>query len=248
MKKDCSFLTENIIAHRGMHDIKEGIPENSMIAFEKAIQNNYIIELDVHILKDGNVVVFHDDNLKRLTNMDVMIKDMNYNELKRLKLQNTEQRIPLLEEVLNLINGKVPVIIELKYDNKCGLLEEKVIKILKSYHGKYALKSFNPLAVNYIRKKAPEIVRGQLASDFKGKKMNIFKRIFLSNMLFNIISRPDFISYDVKALPNKRLAKIRKNKIVLGWTIRDKETLKKAKKYCDNFICENILILKEDLT
>ena len=82
MKKDCSFLTENIIAHRGMHDIKEGIPENSMIAFEKAIQNNYIIELDVHILKDGNVVVFHDDNLKRLTNMDVMIKDMNYNELK----------------------------------------------------------------------------------------------------------------------------------------------------------------------
>lgn len=244
MKKDCSFLIQNIIAHRGMHNIKEGIPENSMMAFEKAIKNNYIIELDVHILKDGNIVVYHDDNLKRLTGIDINIKDMKYVELKNIKLQGTEQEIPLLKDVLNFVDGRVPVIIELKYDNKCGLLENEVIKILKTYTGKYAVKSFNPLSVNYIRRRAPEIIRGQLSSDFKEEKINGFKKFFMSNMLFNFISKPDFISYDVRALPNKRIEKIRHKKIILGWTIRDKETFERVQKYCDNFICENIEELK----
>ena len=116
--RDLKFLTENLIAHRGYHNLKLGIPENSIIAFEKAIQHNYIIELDVHILRDDMVVVFHDDNLDRMTGMNKNIKLTTYNEIKNLNLGNTEYRIPLIEEVLKQINGRVPIIIELKTDNK----------------------------------------------------------------------------------------------------------------------------------
>lgn len=240
MKRDTSFLTQNLIAHRGYHDIKKGIPENSIIAFKEAVKNNLIIELDVHVLKDRKVVVFHDDNIKRMTDIDKNIKDMTYDELDKIRLKKTEHKIPLLQEVLELINGKVPIIIELKCDVKYGALEKEVIKILKNYHGKYAIKSFSPFSVNYFRKNSPETIRGQIASDFKNKKMSKTKKIFLSEMLFNIISKPDFISYDIRALPNNRVAKLRKSKIVLGWTIRSYEELEKAKKYCDNAICENI--------
>lgn len=242
MKKDLSFLKSNLIAHRGLHNISIGIPENSMLAFSKAIEKKYIIELDVHILKDGQVVVFHDDNLKRITGVNKNVKDMTYNEISKLKLQDTNNYIPLFKDVLNLINGQVPVIIELKYDTKCGLLEKEVLNILKNYNGKFAIKSFSPFSIRYIRKHNPEIIRGQLASDFKkNHTMNIFKKIFYKNLFFNFMTKPDFISYDIRALPNNKILKLRKKMFIMGWTIRNEKDLLKAKKYCDNFICENIL-------
>lgn len=244
MKRNIDFLKQNLIAHRGYWDVNNNIPENSLLAFQKAIDNNYIIELDVHILKDNKVVVFHDDNLKRMTNIDKNLKDMYYKDIKELKLNNTNEKIPLLEEVLELVDGKVPIIIELKYDVKCGVLEKEVIKILKRYNGKYAIKSFNPFSINYFRKNFPDAIRGQLSSNFKDEKMNTIKRLFLSKMLYNIISKPDFISYDVRALPNRKVEKMRKNQLILGWTIKNKEDLKKAKIHCDNYICENISSLK----
>lgn len=240
MKKDISILTKSLIAHRGYHNIEEGIPENSMKAFKRAVENNLIIELDVHVLKDGEVVVFHDANLKRMTGIDKKIKDFNYNDIKEIKLQGTNEKIPLLKDVLNMVNGRVPIIIELKYDVKCGRLEEEVIKIIKNYNGEYAVKSFNPLSVNYFRKKFPEAIRGQLSSDFKTDKMSKIKKLILSKMVFNFITKPDFISFDIRALPNKKVQKIRKNKLILGWTIKNENDLEKAKKYCDNYICENI--------
>lgn len=244
MKRNIDFLRQSLIAHRGYWDVNNNIPENSLQAFQKAIDNNYIIELDVHVLKDNKVIVFHDDNLKRMTNVDKNLKDMYYKDIKELKLNNTNEKIPLLEDVLELVNGKVPIIIELKYDVKCGILEKEVIKILKKYNGKYAIKSFNPFSINYFRKKFPDAIRGQLSSNFKDKKMNKIKRLFLTKMLYNYISKPDFISYDIGALPNKKIKKIRKNKLILGWTIKNEEDLKKAKLYCDNYICENIPSLK----
>ena len=211
-----------------------------MKAFKRAVENNLIIELDVHVLKDGEVVVFHDANLKRMTGIDKKIKDFNYNDIKEIKLQGTNEKIPLLKDVLNMVNGRVPIIIELKYDVKCGRLEEEVIKIIKNYNGEYAVKSFNPLSVNYFRKKFPEAIRGQLSSDFKTDKMSKIKKLILSKMVFNFITKPDFISFDIRALPNKKVQKIRKNKLILGWTIKNENDLEKAKKYCDNYICENI--------
>ena len=238
MKRNIDFLKQNIIAHRGYHNIEKGIPENSLKAFEEAIKKNYIIELDVHILKDGEIIVFHDDNLKRMTGTDRKIKDLCYNEIKKSTLLNTNQKIPLLKEVLELVNGKVPIIIEIKNEAKVGKLEKSVINILKNYNGKYAIKSFNPLTVNYFRKNSPETIRGQLATYFRNGNMPKIKKLFLSYMLLNFITKPDFISYDIRELPRKRITNLRKKKLILGWTIKNEEDLKKAKKYCDNYICE----------
>lgn len=142
MNDNINFLKENLIAHRGMHNMKKGIPENSIKAFEESIKNNYIIELDLHILKDKSVVVFHDDNLKRMTGVDKQLADTTYEEIKNLKLQDTNNYIPLFEDVLKVISGKVPIVIELKYDTKVGLLESETMNILKNYKGKYVIKSF----------------------------------------------------------------------------------------------------------
>ena len=237
--KNINFLKENLIAHRGYHDESLKIPENSMPAFKRAIENNYIIELDVHLLKDGNIVVFHDDDLKRMTNLEKNLKDTTYEEIQNLKLNNTENKIPLLSEVLDLVKDRVPIIIELKTDLKTGKLETKLMEILKRYKGRFAVKSFNPLSVYWFKKNYPDIVRGQLAEDFKNNNMCFIKKKILSNMWFNIISKPDFISYNIESMPNNLVEKYRKKHIVLGWTVRNKVQYEKGKKYCDNLICEN---------
>lgn len=245
MNKNTDFLKQSLIAHRGMHSIKNRIPENSIEAFAKAIEYLYIIELDVHILKDKSVIVFHDDNLKRMTGVNKKVKD--YDKIRKLKLQNTNCYIPLLKDVLELVNGKVPIIIELKTDTKCGSLEEEIINILKQYKGQYAIKSFNPFSIYWLKKHNPEIVRGQLASNFKNEKMNIIKKVFLKNMILNFITKPDFISYGIDGLPNRKVEKYRKTNLVLGWTITNKFEMQKAKKYCDNMICENLVDLDNRL-
>ena len=241
--RDISFLKGRLIAHRGCHDIEKNVPENSMLAFDKAVENNYIIELDVHILKDGNIVVFHDDNLKRMTGVNKKIADCFYNELKNVKLQNSDESIPLLKDVLKLVNGKVPIIIELKSDTKNYFLEKELINLLKNYPGKCAIKSFNPFSVRYFYKNYPDIIRGIIISEYnkKKKKTAIFGKRWL-----NIIAKPDFISYDIRALPNRRITSYKKKRLVLGWTIRNNDDLKKAKQYCDNYICENIASMSDD--
>ncbi len=239
MIKDVSFLKQNLIAHRGLHDIKKGIPENSMPAFEAALKKGYLIELDIHILKDNSIVVFHDDNLKRMTGIDKKLKDLTYEEVKQYKLQKTDNYIPLLQDVLKLVDGKVPLVIEYKYDVISGSLEKESMKILKEYKGDFVVKSFHPLIVYRFKKYYPNIIRGQLSSKFKDDKWSLKKKVLFKNMPFNFITKPDFISYDINSLPDKRIEKFRKNKPVICWTIRTKEQFDKAKKYCDNLICEN---------
>lgn len=237
--KDLSFLCENLIAHRGYHNKSEGIPENSIVAFDRAIQNNYIIELDVHILKDNNIVVFHDNDTMRMTGKKIDLKTATLNEISELKLNDTKYKIPLFEEVLKLVNGKVPIIIELKTDNKPGRLEMELTKLLKNYNGKYVVKSFNPMSVYWFKKHEPNIIRGQLSAEFKKDKMLWIKKFLLRNLYFNILTKPDFVSYCIESFPNKRVKKFRKKHIVLGWTARDNIIFEKGKKYCDNLICEN---------
>ncbi len=232
---DVNFLKNNLIAHRGLHN--KIIPENSIPAFKEAIKNNYIIEFDVHILKDNNVVVFHDDNLKRLTGIDKKIKDTTYNEIKNLKLNNTENYIPLLKDVLKLVNGRVPLLIELKFDNKVGLLEDKLIDIMKDYKGLYAYQSFSPFSLIYLKKRT-NMPRGLLVSDFKNNKINIIKKIFLKNMLLNFLVKPDFISVNYNFLNSKKIQKYKNKLLILTWTIRNND-FDKYKDLCDNFIFES---------
>ncbi len=237
MEKDLSFLKNTLIAHRGVHNNDEGIPENSLKAFQDAIDKKLIIELDLHILKDDTIVVFHDDNLSRMTGINWNIKDLTYEEIKNIKLKNTEYHIPLFSEVLELVDGKVPLLIELKTDVSVGRLEKATVQMLKDYNGKFAIQSFSPFSINWFRKNAPEIIRGQLSDNMNNRF--IIERWFLKNMLFNSISKPDFISYGINSLPNKKVSKFHKTNLVLGWTIRNNNNLEHAKQYCDNFICEN---------
>ncbi len=240
--KNLDFLTENLIAHRGFFNSQKGIPENSIMAFQRAIENNYSIELDVHLLKDGNVIVFHDNCLLRMTGLNKLVKDCDYEEIKKLHLLNTTQKIPLLQEVLNLVKGKVAILIELKYDVKVGLLEKEVLKILKQYTGKYAIQSFNPQSLFWLKKHASQIPRGQLSGAFENSKMCKIKKYLLKNLFFNRVTKPDFIAYDVKSI-DKILPRLKKSQIILGWTVRDKQTYGKYVKICNNLICENFHFL-----
>ena len=158
--KNLDFLINNIIAHRGVHDDKT--PENSIISFKKAINKGYTIELDVHLTKDNKIVVFHDNNLKRLCGVNKIIEDLTYKEILNFCLKDSKLKIPLLEEVLLLINGKVGVLIELKTIKFNGVLEEKLSKILDSYKGKFAVQSFNYKTVNWFKKNRPLYIRGLL--------------------------------------------------------------------------------------
>ena len=234
------FLRNRPIAHRGLFDKKAGIPENSIPAFERAIAKKYPIELDVHLLKDGKVVVFHDDNLNRMTGVNKKIKDCTYEEIKDLKLDEATWGIPLFEEVLALVNGRVPILIELKYDRRAGELEQSLVKLLENYRGEYAVQSFSPNSVRWFKKNYPKIPRGQLSASFKQDRMPKIKKLILRNVYFNFFTDPDFIAYAIDAFPNERVEKFRKTgKLVLGWTVRTNADLEKAKKYCDNIIGEH---------
>ena len=159
-----SWIKETPIAHRGLHT--KDIPENSLSAFENALKNNYAIELDVQFTKDKEVVVFHDENLKRITNDTRNIEDVNYDELKNLRLGNTNEIIPTLEEVLELVDSKVAILIEIKDCKDYIELSEKTYEILKGYEGNYAIQSFNPFILEWYKNNASEVVRGQLSGTF----------------------------------------------------------------------------------
>ena len=234
MEKNLEFLKKSLIAHRGLHNNND-IPENSLLSFKRAIDEKYIIELDVHILKDSTIVVMHDNDLHRMTGKNIELKNSTYEEIKNLTLINTEEKIPTIEQVLNLVNGKVPIIIELKYDTKVGLLEERLAQILDEYKGEFAVKSFDPFSVRWFKKNRPDYIRGLLIGDTYKKKYEQLA----SKSVFVRISKPDFISCSYKLADSKKIQKLRKKKLALAWTIRNKETYKLVQGKFDNYICEN---------
>ena len=234
-----SWLVETPIAHRGLHD--KVSRENSLSAFSKAIEKGYAIELDVQLLSDDTVVVFHDDSLSRMTGNDGYIKFLNKEDLKVLKLAGSKEHIPTFEEVLKLVDGKAPLLIEIKNQFKVGKLEQKVIDMLKNYKGEFAIQSFNPFSLQYIKNHAPNFLRGQLSGYFKGEKLAWIKKFLLKRMSFNkSTSEPNFISYDASTLPNRFVKKYKKLPL-LAWIVRSKEEYLKVIKYCDNIIFENFI-------
>lgn len=222
--KDLSFLKSNLIAHKGVYN--SGIPENTLPAFYKCVDKNYIIELDIHILNDKTIVVYHDFNLKRLTGKNKVIETLSYAQLSKIKIKN-KYTIPTLEQVIHIISGKVPVIIEIKDVDNNSYFEDELVKILDNYSGRFAIQSTNPYVIDwFLRKRKNYIVGAVVLNDLNYK---IFKKY---------ISKVDFISINKKSLPTKINIK---NKVLLGWTIDSLDEYKKYIKYCDNLICEKFI-------
>ncbi|UCB45844.1 MAG: glycerophosphodiester phosphodiesterase [Spirochaetota bacterium] len=241
MATTTDWLVRKPIAHRGLHSGDSECPENSLKAFERAMRKGLPFELDVHLLLDGHVCVFHDSNTKRMTGINRSIKELSYRDIKQMPLLESDQKIPLLEEVLSLIQGKVPILVEIKNRGEIGPLESACFKLLSKYRGNYAVVSFNPQTLHWFRKNFPEALRGQLAGEFKDKTVPMFRKMLLKNLLYNGISKPHFIGYDVKYLPNIKVALHRKRGIqIIGWTVRSFEELISVRSFCDNIVFEGL--------
>ena len=231
------FEKGRIISHRGIHDNKI-IYENTLGAIKLALDKEYIIEIDVHITKDNQIIVFHDYNTKRLLNMDLVVEDITYKDINNQNIFH----VPTLKEVLDLVDGKVPLLIELKQRRKVGKLEQELMSMLNEYKGEYAIQSFNPKVLLWFKKHYPNILRGQLSYSYKRNKLFKIKKLFLRNMFTNFFTKPNFISYKYDELSEKKLKKLKKKSIkVLGWTVRSKKDYKKYSHYYDNLICEDFI-------
>lgn len=230
-------------AHRGLHNNKSQAPENSLEAFRLAVEGGFGIELDVQITNDLIPVVFHDYNLKRACGVDKKVSELDYEELLSYKLFKSQERIPTLGEALECIDGKVPIIVELKIPwkphNTCIAASEE----LNDYNGLYCIESFNPFGLGWYKKHYPKIVRGQLSTDFvkekiEGSRMQYF---ILKHLLFNFLTKPDFIAYHhiyKKELSFTICRKLYKVWSV-AWTIKSQQELDDCKDYYDNFIFES---------
>jgi len=233
-------------AHRGLHENQDNIPENSMTAFKLAIKNNYGIELDVHITKDSIPIVFHDKTLKRVCGLNKKIEDMTYDELRKLYLFNSKEKIPHFKEVLDLINGQVPIIVELKGETLDTNICKIVASYLDGYEGIYCVESFNPILVNWYKNNRPEIIRGQLSTKNLFEKNNardIVQNFLLSNLLLNFFAKPDFIAFEhiYSDMLSFNLCKIIYHPFTMGYTIQSQEDLMKNKDKFDLFIFDNFI-------
>ena len=187
-------------AHRGLHG--RGVPENSMEAFRRAKEAGYGVELDVHLLADGNLAVIHDARLKRTTGAEGLIEDLTTQQLKNYRLEDTEETIPEFREVLELFAGQAPLIVELKCErNNYAALCETACRILDSYDGIYCMESFDPRCVYWLRKNRPDIIRGQLTENYfaaNNSKLPWYLKFVLRNQMLNFLTLPDFVAYKYK--------------------------------------------------
>lgn len=228
--KNLEPLVSNLIAHRGIHN--KYIKENSLLSIEKAIKNKVAIEIDITLTKDNQIVLCHDSYIKHKSKK-IYIKNITYKRLKEI-----DKSVVTLKKVLQVVNGIVPLLVELKPYTKGHILEKECVKLLDYYEGYFAIQSFDPMCIYWFKRNRKDYIRGQLLTN--RYNYNFITNIIYEHMIFNVFTKPDFISYNIKGLPNKKISKVRDKLVVLGWTVKNKEELIKYQDYCDNFICENV--------
>ena len=184
-------------AHRGLHG--DGVPENSLAAFDLAAKAGFGIELDVQLSADRVVMVFHDYTLTRMTGVDKKVCELSAEELCALSLNGTDEKIPTFREVLSLIDGRVPILIELKGEATDTTLCAYVAECLASYTGAYCIESFNPLLLHKMKKHLPKAYYGLLYTNAcREKRKCSLVNVFVTCMLLNVFARPNFIAYSKK--------------------------------------------------
>ncbi|MCM1327131.1 MAG: hypothetical protein NC094_10665 [Bacteroidales bacterium] len=254
-KPDMAIFKNCLYAHRGLHDNHTNAPENSLSAFRRALNAGFGIELDVQLTKDRIPVIFHDFTLDRVCGAKGKVCDYTYEELQQFSLCGSGEKIPKLADVLDMIQGKVPLIVELKIERKDISLCPIADALLSDYKGLYCIESFNPLGLNWYRKNRGSIVRGQLSDAFlrteaAGNTSGGVRVLYyaLQNLLVNFLSRPDFISYNCKFGNNLPLKLCRKlfHAKAAAWTVKNQEELEKVRPYFDIFIFDSFLPDKND--
>ncbi|MCM2323893.1 MAG: glycerophosphodiester phosphodiesterase [Oligoflexia bacterium] len=241
MKLRSSSLLQTPFAHRGLHHNPD-CPENSLAAFEKTVEAGYGIELDLRVAKDGGIVVFHDRTLSRCCGVDALVRDRTAEELQSLRLFDGPARIPTFKEVLDLVSGRVPLLIEIKREQGSAAYEDRVLGELRDYRGAFAIQSFNPFSIAWFKREAPEVPCGLLSGRFEGSPLAWPKRLALKYLLPVPFVCPDFISYELEGMPMAYLAMARKvtGLPLLFWTIRSDEALRRARALGGNVIFENV--------
>ena len=219
-------------AHRGLHG--KGVPENSMLAFRKAKDAGYGIELDIHLLKDGKLAVIHDSLLKRTTGRDGVVEDLTEAELKDYYLEGTLETIPLFSQVLELYSGAAPLIVELKCENNnYAELCAKACQLLDGYNGLYCLESFDPRCISWLRKNRPDLIRGQLSENYfhsPNSKLPRILKFVLSWQMMNFLVMPDFVAYRFRdrAHPSNWFARKLWKLHGVSWTLKSQRELDEA--------------------
>ncbi|MDD3214926.1 MAG: glycerophosphodiester phosphodiesterase family protein [Eubacteriales bacterium] len=227
---DASALVGKLYAHRGLHDGNHAIPENSLAAFRRAVEAGYGIELDVQLTADHQLIVHHDGTTGRVCGADVRIHDTDYASLPLLP---DGTPIPLFSDVLALVDGQAPLIVEVKQDGGAVPNATAALEALRSYTGPYCVESFHPLAVRYFRTNAPEIVRGQLAMGGRRdpKEIDLLSFLSLKYLLVNFLGRPHFVAYSCEYDRNLSvwLMKHVFKPLMAAWTVRSQQELDKAR-------------------
>lgn len=224
-------------AHRGLHDLSRGRPENSMAAFRAAVEGGFGAELDVHLMADGGLAVVHDSSLRRVCGRDAAIEDLTAADLKDYPLQGTAETIPLLEEVLALFAEKTPLVIELKAERgNAATLTDAVMAALRGWKGTYCIESFHPAVLLRLKKAYPDVIRGQLSQNFlRASEVGGLSwpvRAVLTHLLTTVFTRPDFIAYNYQdcACISLRLMRRLYGVHEVGWTVRDRETMERLER------------------
>lgn len=234
-------------AHRGLYDIKEGVPENSLSAFRRAVEMGFGAELDVHLMADGNLAVVHDSNLKRVCGVDVVIEDLTQEDLKRYPLLGSDETIPLFEQVLDIFENRKPLVVELKVARgNANALTDAVMKRLQDWNGNYLVESFHPGVLLRLKEKYPRVVRGQLSQDFLTDDhtgLGLPADFAMTYLLTTFLTRPDFIAYRYADRGNLSLRLMKKLYGVheVNWTIQDREAMERVEKEGVTVIFENFI-------
>ena len=242
-RRESGSYAGKMYAHRGLYDNGGQSPENSLAAFQGAVDAGYGIELDVQFSRDGELVVFHDETLARVCGRPERVRDLTREELGNCRLASSFEGVPSFSQVLALVKGRTPLIVEIKPYGQPALLAKRVWEALSAYQGPYVVESFHPLAMRWFHKNAPQVIRGQLAMGRKGKKGRRLMYWGLKYLLCNCLSRPDFVAYDLHTDRNLSMALMRLlyRPVLAAWTVRTEKEREEAGKRYDLQIFEGFL-------
>ena len=236
-----SWLIQHPIAHRGYH-WEEGIDENSWEAFVLAVEKKIPLECDLHLSRDGEVFIHHDYSLKRMTGQDINIGAVNSSELKELRTHQSQHGIVALDELLEMVQGRVPLVLEVKRSLRTPDLERGILEKLANYKGDYSLQSFNPKTLVYLRNHQKDSIIGLLSGEQSLNHLFLPTRILLQSMTFVSLIKPDYIGFEWTGLHKRAPQEMRRVRDIplISWTVNDKKSLGVSRLLADNIIYENL--------